>query len=145
MISREEALKLLQKNVKAENMLKHSYASEAVLRALANRLNQNAEEWGIAGLLHDVDVEITNADPKTHGPYAANILEGLITDNMLDAIVMLLHTNASIQVTNVRFLNGIASVQAANVRFLNGIASIQDTNVTVLNGIVRVQFKIATL
>ena len=88
MISREEALKLLQKNVKAENMLKHSYASEAVLRALAKRLNQNVEEWGIAGLLHDVDVEITNADSKTHGPYAANILEGLITDQMLDAIVM---------------------------------------------------------
>jgi uncharacterized protein len=88
MISREEALILLQKNVKAKNMLKHSYASEAVLRALANRLNRNIEEWGIAGLLHDVDVEITNADPKTHGPYAANILKGLITDNMLDAIVM---------------------------------------------------------
>lgn len=88
MISREGALKLLQKNVKAAYMLKHSYASEAVLRALANRLNRNIEEWGIAGLLHDVDVEITNADPKTHGPYAANILKGLITDQMLDAIVM---------------------------------------------------------
>ena len=88
MISREEALKILQENVNAENMLKHSYASEAVLRALAKRLNRNVDEWGIAGLLHDVDVEITNADPKTHGPYATIILKGKVTDEMLDAIVM---------------------------------------------------------
>lgn len=88
MISREEAMKILHENVKAENMLKHSYASEAVLRALANRLGQNVGEWGIAGLLHDIDVEITNADPKTHGPFAANILKGKVTDEMLDAIVM---------------------------------------------------------
>ncbi len=88
MISREEALKILQENVNAENMLKHSYASEAVLRALAERLNRNVDEWGIAGLLHDVDVEITNADPKTHGPHATNILKGKVTDEMLDAIVM---------------------------------------------------------
>ncbi|NOR76683.1 MAG: hydrolase [Draconibacterium sp.] len=88
MISREAAIKLLLENVKAENMLKHSYASEAVLRAIATRLNQNEDERGIAGLLHDVDVDITNADPKTHGPAAAKILNGKITDDMLDAIVM---------------------------------------------------------
>lgn len=88
MISRDEAVKLLKENVKAENMLKHSFASEAVLRAIAHRLNKNADEWGIAGLLHDIDVEITNADPQLHGPYAAKILEGKITEEMLDAIVM---------------------------------------------------------
>ncbi|MCK5730039.1 MAG: hypothetical protein KAH68_03130 [Draconibacterium sp.] len=88
MISREAAIILLQENVKTENMLKHSYASEAVLRAIATHLNQNEDEWGIAGLLHDVDVEITNADPKTHGPAASKILNGKITDDMLDAIVM---------------------------------------------------------
>jgi len=88
MISREEAIQLLKENVKSENMLKHSYASEAVLRAMAIHLNQNKDEWGIAGLLHDIDVEITNADPKTHGPAASNILKGKVTDDMLDAIVM---------------------------------------------------------
>ncbi|MBT3384084.1 MAG: HD domain-containing protein [Prolixibacteraceae bacterium] len=88
MISREEAVKLLEENVKAENMRKHSYASEAVLRAVAKRLGENENEWGIAGLLHDIDVEITNADPYTHGPYAEKMLQGVISDNMLDAIVM---------------------------------------------------------
>lgn len=88
MISREEAVKLLKENVKSENMLKHSFASEVVLRALAVRLGKNENEYGIAGLLHDIDVEITNADPLTHGPYAEKLLKGKITDEMLDAIVM---------------------------------------------------------
>ena len=88
MISKEEALKLLKQNVKSENMLKHSYASEAVLRALAKRLKQNEDEWGIAGLLHDIDVEITNADPHKHGPHAEKLLKGKVSEEMLDAIVM---------------------------------------------------------
>jgi len=87
-LTRNEALAFLKENVKAENMLKHSLASEAVLRAVARYLGENVDEYGIAGLLHDVDVEITNADPFTHGPYAEKILKGKITDDMLDAIVM---------------------------------------------------------
>jgi len=88
MISREQAVNLLGKNIEAENMRKHCYASEAVLRAIARRLGKNENEWGIAGLLHDIDVEITGGDPKTHGPYAEKLLKGKITDEMLDAIVM---------------------------------------------------------
>jgi predicted hydrolase (HD superfamily) len=88
MISREEAVQLLKENVSSENMLKHSFASEAVMRGIAKRLGKNEEEYGIAGLLHDIDVEITNADPFTHGPYAEKLLKGKITDEMLDAIVM---------------------------------------------------------
>lgn len=88
MITRNEALKMLKENIQAENMIKHSLASEAVLRAMAKYLDKNEEEWGIAGLLHDIDVEITNADPNTHGPYAEHLLKGKITDEMLDAIVM---------------------------------------------------------
>ncbi len=88
MITRDEALKMLGENVKAENMLKHSLASEVVMRAVAKHLGKNEDEWGIAGLLHDIDVEITNADPYTHGPYAEKLLSGKVTDEMLDAIVM---------------------------------------------------------
>lgn len=88
MISREEAVKLLKENVTSDNMLKHCFASEAVLRGIAKKLNKNEDEYGIAGLLHDIDVEITNADPFTHGPYSEKLLKGKISDEMLDAIVM---------------------------------------------------------
>ncbi len=88
MISREEAVRLLEENIKAENMRKHCYASEAVMRALAVKLGKDHDEWGLAGLLHDIDVEITNADPYTHGPYAEKMLMGKVSDEVIDAIVM---------------------------------------------------------
>ncbi len=88
MITREEAIQLLNENIKSENMCKHCLASESVMVALAKRLGKNEEEWGIAGLLHDIDVEVTKADPYTHGPYAEKILKGKVTDEVLDAIVM---------------------------------------------------------
>jgi predicted hydrolase (HD superfamily) len=39
-------------------------------------------------LLHDIDVEISNADPYKHGPYAAGMLDGLLSVDAIDAIVM---------------------------------------------------------
>jgi len=88
MISREIAVKLLNDNIQNTNMIKHCLASESVMRALALKIGFNSEEWGLAGLLHDIDVEITNADPYKHGPYAAGMLDGLLTPEGVDAIVM---------------------------------------------------------
>ena len=88
MISRENALKLLNQHVKSNSMIRHSLASEAVLRSIALKLGKDADEWGIAGLLHDVDVEITHADSLRHGPYSDGILEDLLTPEAIDAIVM---------------------------------------------------------
>ena len=87
--TREKALELLKKYVKNERMLNHSYASEAVLRALAEKTGNDVEKWGIAGLLHDIDVEITGANPKTHGTEAIQILqkEG-IDEEIIDAVSM---------------------------------------------------------
>jgi putative nucleotidyltransferase with HDIG domain len=88
MISRENAYKLLNQHVQNANMIKHCVASEAVLRAIARKLGKDQEEWGMAGLLHDVDVEITHADPLKHGPYAVGMLAGLLSPEAIDAIVM---------------------------------------------------------
>ena len=88
-MNRTEAIKLLKENIKNENMLKHCYASEAVMRALAKRLGKDEEKWGLAGLLHDLDVEKVNADPKIHGLEAAKMLaETDIDPEIIDAIKM---------------------------------------------------------
>jgi len=87
--TRTLALDLLKEYVKNEKMLIHSLESEAVMRALARELGRNEDEWGLAGLLHDIDVEVTNADPKTHALMAAELLEPLnCPENILDAIRM---------------------------------------------------------
>jgi uncharacterized protein len=88
MISRENAYKLLNQHIQNANMIKHCMASEAVLRAIAGKLDKDQEEWGLAGLLHDIDVEVTHADPHQHGPHAAVMLDGLLSPEAIDAIVM---------------------------------------------------------
>lgn len=87
-ISREDALFLLKKYVKKENMIKHSLATEAVMRNLAKRLKEDQEKWGITGLLHDIDVEITNANLNIHGLEAEKILKEInIAPEIIEAIV----------------------------------------------------------
>ncbi|MBN2805108.1 MAG: HDIG domain-containing protein [Prolixibacteraceae bacterium] len=88
MITRAEALQLLDQYISKENMKKHCLASEAVMRAIARHLNQDEDVWGLAGLLHDIDVEETKADPLRHGPAARAILSGKLSDEAIDAIVM---------------------------------------------------------
>ncbi len=66
-MNREVALKAVKENVKTENLIKHMLATEAIMRALAWRFKENEDEWGIAGLLHDIDIDLTNADMKIHG------------------------------------------------------------------------------
>lgn len=88
MISQINAVNFLNQHIKNPNMIKHCLASGAVLRALALRLNKDQEEWALAGLLHDIDVEITQGDPMKHGPYAAGMLDDMLSAEAIDAIVM---------------------------------------------------------
>ena len=45
------------------------------MAALADRLGGDREKWAIAGLLHDLDIEVTNADVKVHGLRSVEILQ----------------------------------------------------------------------
>lgn len=74
-ITREQAMKLLKEYLKNEKLLAHCLASEAVMRALALRFGQDPELWGLAGLLHDLDYEITGEDYSLHGNETAKLLE----------------------------------------------------------------------
>ncbi len=88
-MTRQEAIQLLHTCVKNERMLNHCYATEAVMRVLARRLGRNEEQWAMAGLLHDLDVELTNADLKVHGREAERILrERAVDEEIIDAVVM---------------------------------------------------------
>jgi len=88
-MKREEALEFLHQHVESTKMRYHCYSSEAVLRGLAKRLGRDEEKWGLAGLLHDIDVEITNADPKVHALKAVDILrEKGLDEDIIDAVRM---------------------------------------------------------
>ena len=74
MINREQARELLNQHIQAENLRKHCLATEAIMRKLAQRLGKDAELWGLTGLLHDLDLEITRDDQSRHALVAADML-----------------------------------------------------------------------
>jgi putative nucleotidyltransferase with HDIG domain len=74
-MKREEALALVKTHLKNKNLVKHCLAVEACMRAMARRLNQDEEKWGLAGILHDLDYEITEKSPELHTTETVKILE----------------------------------------------------------------------
>ncbi len=73
-MDREKALELVEKHVKDKKLFKHLLATEAIMRKLAEHLNENPELWGLTGLLHDIDYEEVE-EIKDHGRAAAEIVE----------------------------------------------------------------------
>jgi putative nucleotidyltransferase with HDIG domain len=76
-MDRDEALVLVKQHLKNKNLVKHSLAVEACMRALAEQLNEDVETWGLAGILHDLDYEITEKSPELHTTETVKILADL--------------------------------------------------------------------
>jgi predicted hydrolase (HD superfamily) len=55
--TREQAFALLQAYNKTPGLLKHGLAVEATMRHFATYFGEDTEEWGIVGLIHDLDYE----------------------------------------------------------------------------------------
>jgi hypothetical protein len=98
-MNRNDALALLKKYLKNQNLLKHCLACEAIMKDLAPGYNQDPEEWALVGLLHDIDYEITKDCPESHGIEGARILsEAGLSDNVIAALRS--HNPATGQVPN---------------------------------------------
>ena len=88
-MTRDRALELLRTHLKNESLIKHSLATEAVLGALAERLGGDREAWALAGLLHDLDVELTGNNLKVHGLETVKLLQAEgVAPEIIDAIRM---------------------------------------------------------
>jgi len=79
-MKREEALELVKKHLKNKNLVKHCLAVEACMKAAAAKLGQDAEPWGLAGLVHDLDYELTEKSPDLHTRETVKILKELGID-----------------------------------------------------------------
>lgn len=77
-ITRENALTLLREKLASEpRLVNHCLAAEAILRALAPRFGEDPEFWGLAGLLHDIDLGEVGADMRRHAAVGADWLAAL--------------------------------------------------------------------
>ncbi|MFH1713252.1 MAG: lysine--tRNA ligase [Candidatus Jacksonbacteria bacterium] len=86
-ITREQAIGLLKKYIKNQNLIKHHLAAEAQMRALAeyflspkvetmhaSSLQIDPNAWAMAGFLHDIDWEQAESTPEKHSLIAEEIL-----------------------------------------------------------------------
>lgn len=76
-MNRKEALDSVKDNVENKNLVKHMLATEAIMRALAKHFGEDEEEWGLTGLLHDIDVELTEGDMNSHSKLGADLAREL--------------------------------------------------------------------
>ena len=86
-ITREQAYELLTKYNKEPFHIQHALTVEGVMRWYANELGHGdeADFWGIVGLLHDIDFELY---PEQHCVKAPELLrEGGVSEEMIHAIV----------------------------------------------------------
>ena len=86
MITRDEAFALLKQYNKDPFHIQHALTVEAVMKWYANELGygDDAEYWGIVGLLHDIDFEIY---PEEHCLKAPELLKnGGVSDDVIHAV-----------------------------------------------------------
>lgn len=86
-ISRDEAFNLLKKYNKDPFHIQHALTVEAVMKWYANELGygEDAEYWGIVGLLHDIDFELY---PEEHCLKAPGMLrEAGVGEDVIHAVV----------------------------------------------------------
>jgi len=76
-VTRKEALNSIRANIENGNTIKHMLATEAIMRVLARRFGEDEEEWGLTGLLHDIDVELAEGDMNTHSKLGADLVREL--------------------------------------------------------------------
>ena len=58
MLTRDQAVEILQEYTKSENLRKHALAVESCVAAYARKLGEDENKWSVTALLHDFDYEM---------------------------------------------------------------------------------------
>jgi len=74
-ITREEAITWLKSMPQLESDMNHYLETEAIMRALAEKFDEDIEYWGMLGLLHDIDWSLTKDDWSKHCIKAEELLK----------------------------------------------------------------------
>lgn len=74
-MDREKAIQLIDQYVSNENTKLHILETETIMKEVARYLGKDEEKWGVIGLLHDLDWDMTAENPREHTMKVADILE----------------------------------------------------------------------
>jgi len=86
-LGREAAWALLTEFTHSDSLRKHARAVEASMRAYADRFHEDAETWGVAGMLHDFDYEMHPHAPHHPMKGAEILLARGIPPHVVNAIL----------------------------------------------------------
>ncbi|MEK7497149.1 MAG: HDIG domain-containing metalloprotein [Patescibacteria group bacterium] len=93
-MTRDDAWVLVQSKVQGNFLRTHLLASESIMRALARYFNADEEMWGLAGLTHDIDWELTESTPEQHSLVGAQWLqEAGLAPEIVQAVKVHNHTH----------------------------------------------------
>src|SRR5687767_3913617 len=73
--SRADALALVEEYTASESLRKHMLSVETAMRAYAEHFGEDAERWGLTGLVHDFDYE--RFPNHAHSPVEEHPAEGV--------------------------------------------------------------------
>jgi hypothetical protein len=86
-LTRDQAYQLVKQKIGVNNLLKHILAVEAGMRSVAENLGEDADYWGLTGLVHDLDYNETKNDESRHTFITEEWLEQFeLPEDMLYAI-----------------------------------------------------------
>jgi predicted hydrolase (HD superfamily) len=90
--SRDVALALMHEYTASDSLRKHMYSVEAAMRAYADHFGEDADRWGLTGLLHDFDYErwpnAAHSPTEEHPAAGVRVLrEAGYPDDVLEAIL----------------------------------------------------------
>ena len=74
MMERAAALELCRQKTLKETTVRHLVSVEGVMRSLARRFGEDVELWGLTGMFHDLDQDVTGEDGVGHAEVAAGWL-----------------------------------------------------------------------
>ena len=90
--TRDDALALMHEFTQSDSLRKHMLSVEASMRAYAEKFGEDAERWGLTGLIHDFDYE--RWPNQEHSPTTGHPAEGVRIlrergwpDDILEAIL----------------------------------------------------------
>ncbi len=90
--TRDDAHALMCEYTQSDSLRKHMYSVECAMRAYAAHYGEDAERWGLAGLMHDFDYErwpnAEHSPDQEHPAEGVRLLRGLgYPEDVLEAIL----------------------------------------------------------
>jgi uncharacterized protein len=84
-MTKQEALQFIRDHGQSENMIRHLISVGAAMRSLANHFQLNADDWEIAGIIHDADY--TLVPMECHTTQTAEWFKDKVSDEVLHAVL----------------------------------------------------------